>query len=344
MPVEQPLMRALAGARVDPPPIWIMRQAGRYLPEYRAVRDKAGDFLSLCFTPELAAEVTLQPIRRFGFDAAIIFADILLVPYALGSELRFETGTGPILSRIESRSDVQSLRRAGSIGETLAPVSEALRLVRQELPRETTLLGFAGSPWTVATYMIAGRGTLNQAPALFFMRKHSAVFSELIDRITEATIVYLSEQIGAGAEAIKLFDTWCGVLEGDEFQKYSIEPTTRIVNDLKKIHPDVPIIAFPRKAGRRLPLYAKSVAADCIAIDSSMPSRHAHELLPPSLCVQGNLDPALLATDDPELTTRTLEILENFADRPHIFNLGHGITPDAKVERVDQLLEVLRSG
>ena len=243
------LMRALAGETQDIPPIWMMRQAGRYLPEYRATRAQAGDFLSLCYNSELAAEVTLQPIRRYGFDAAILFADILLVPQALGADLWFVTGEGPRLSTITTDADFAKIKPASDIHEHLNPVYETVRILASELPKETTLIGFAGAPWTVATYMIAGRGTPDQAPAHALKAENRALFEALLSRITEATIEYLSCQIDAGAEVVKLFDSWAGSLKGPDFEKYALEPAKQIIAALKARHPDTPIIAFPREAG-----------------------------------------------------------------------------------------------
>jgi uroporphyrinogen decarboxylase len=251
MPQTKTILRALAGETLAVPPVWMMRQAGRYLPEYRATREKAGDFLSLCYTPELAAEVTLQPIRRFGFDAAILFADILLVPQALGADLWFVTGEGPRLSPITGPAGVGALKPAEAIHETLAPVYETLRILARALPRDTALIGFAGAPWTVATYMVAGRGTPDQAPAHAMKNSERAAFTALIERITEATILYLSAQIEAGAEVVKLFDSWAGSLRGRDFDDFALAPAARIIAALKARHPGVPVIAFPREAGLR---------------------------------------------------------------------------------------------
>ena len=246
---ERPLMRALAGEALPVPPVWLMRQAGRYLPEYRATRAKAGSFLDLCYTPELAAEVTLQPIRRFGFDAAILFADILLVPHALGAELGFVEGEGPRLSTVTTAADLARLRPAEAVHETLAPVYETVRLVRAALPPEVPLIGFAGAPWTVATYMVAGRGTPDQAPARALIYREPATFDALIERITEATVAYLLAQVEAGAEVVKLFDSWAGSLPGPLFARYAVEPARRIAAAVRAAHPGVPVIGFPRGAG-----------------------------------------------------------------------------------------------
>ncbi|MCY4007507.1 MAG: uroporphyrinogen decarboxylase [Rhodobacteraceae bacterium] len=337
------LLRVLKGERTDPPPVWIMRQAGRYLPEYRELRQQAGDFLTLCYTPEMAAEVTLQPIRRFGFDAAIIFADILLVPHALGSDLTFETGTGPLLSPIADPRDVDALRTADSVHEKLAPVGEALRIVRSALPPETTLIGFAGAPWTVATYMIAGRAVPGQIPAHEFLRRQPEAFRRLINLLTEATIEYLSDQIAAGAETIKIFDSWAGSLTGPEFQLYVTDPTQTIVRAIRKRHPGVPIIAFPRAAGDALPAFVADARPDCVALDQSVNPTWIADNLDQQICVQGNLDPALLESGGDELIAAVESVLNGFAGRPHIFNLGHGINPAAQIGNVEKLLETVRS-
>ncbi|MCY3878667.1 MAG: uroporphyrinogen decarboxylase [Rhodobacteraceae bacterium] len=342
MPAEKPLLRVLSGERVNPPPIWIMRQAGRYLPEYRSVRRQAGDFLSLCFSPELAAEVTIQPVRRFGFDAAILFADILLLPYALGSSLSFEEGSGPRLSRISNRRDVDALRGAEAVHQTLAPVSATLRLVKPRLPGGTALIGFAGSPWTVATYMIAGRGIPGQAPALRFMREQRVAFDQLITLLTRATIEYLSDQINAGAEVVKLFDSWAGSLGGADFEDYVCKPNARIVSELNHRHPGTPIIAFPRQAGAQLGTFEAVAGADCIALDPSVRPAEANAGLGARVCVQGNLDPELLIGDGAGLAEAATSILDGFAGRPHIFNLGHGITPEAQIENVERLVRIVR--
>jgi uroporphyrinogen decarboxylase len=243
---DKTILRALAGERQETPPIWMMRQAGRYLPEYRATRAEAGDFLSLCYNSELAAEVTLQPIRRYGFDAAILFADILLLPQALGVDLWFETGEGPRMSTTTTADELAGLRATADIHETLNPIYETVRILSRELPRETTLIGFAGAPWTVATYMIAGRGTKDQGPAHALKAENRAVFEGILDRLTEATIEYLSKQIEAGAEVVKLFDSWAGSLKGDDFVKYALKPAAKITQALKQRHPGIRVIAFPR--------------------------------------------------------------------------------------------------
>ncbi|PPB80503.1 uroporphyrinogen decarboxylase [Albidovulum inexpectatum] len=338
------ILRALAGEKQAVPPIWMMRQAGRYLPEYRATRAQAGDFLSLCYSPELAAEVTLQPIRRYGFDAAILFADILLVPQALGADLWFETGEGPRLSTITTAAELARLKRPQDIHEHLAPVYETVRILARELPPEVTLIGFAGAPWTVATYMVAGRGTPDQGPAHRLMREDRATFSSLIDRITDATIEYLSAQVEAGAEVVKLFDSWAGSLAGPDFDEFALQPARRIIAELKQRHPGLPIIAFPRGAGDRYVGFARATGADCVALDQSVDADWAARHVQRDGCVQGNLDPSLLVTGGERLVEETRRIVRAFSGGPHIFNLGHGITPDADPENVRLMIETVRQG
>lgn len=337
------LLRALAGETLPTPPIWMMRQAGRYLPEYRATRAQAGDFLSLCYNPELAAEVTLQPIRRFGFDAAILFADILLVPQALGADLWFVTGEGPRLSTVTDAAGLARLRPADQIDERLSPVYETLRILSRELPRETALIGFAGAPWTVATYMIAGRGTKDQGPAHRLKDRDRATFAALIDLITEATIHYLSRQIDAGAEVVKLFDSWAGSLQGGDFDDFALAPARRIVAALKARHPGVPVIAFPREAGPRYVGFGPATGADCVALDNSVDAEWAAAHVQTEGCVQGNLDPRHMVTGGPELVREAQRITRALRGGPHVFNLGHGITPDADPDNVARMIEAVRS-
>lgn len=336
------ILRALSGEVLPTPPIWMMRQAGRYLPEYRATRAKAGDFLSLCYTPELAAEVTLQPIRRYGFDAAILFADILLICQALGADLWFETGEGPRLSTVTTESDFAALKPVSAIHETLSPVYETVRILSRELPHETTLIGFAGAPWTVATYMIAGRGTPDQGPAHALKAGDRALFARLIDLITEATVEYLSMQVQAGAEVIKLFDSWAGSLKGADFTDFAVKPAQRIIAALKARHPGLPVIAFPREAGQGYVGFARATGADCVALDNSVSAEWAAEEVQRDGCVQGNLAPHHMVTGGPAMDAEIRRIVAAFGKGPHIFNLGHGITPDANPDHVARMIEVVR--
>jgi uroporphyrinogen decarboxylase len=336
------ILRALNGEVLPTPPVWMMRQAGRYLPEYMATRAQAGDFLSLCYNPDLATEVTLQPIRRYGFDAAILFADILLVPQALGADLWCVTGEGPRLSTVTSAEDMANLGPACDIHETLSPIYQTVKNLSSCLPAETTLIGFAGAPWTVATYMIAGRGTPDQGPAHALMRDNVEVFDALMDRITKATILYLAEQIKAGAEVVKIFDSWAGSLSEEAFDRYCIAPHVEIVTALKAEFPDTPIIGFPRGAGDKYTDYVDQVDVSCVAVDTQVSSTWAAENLQPKMCVQGNLDQTLLVSGGDKLVQETKRVVDAFKGGPHIFNLGHGITPDASPDHVSQMIEAIR--
>lgn len=341
---KKTILRALAGETLPTPPIWMMRQAGRYLPEYRATREQAGDFLSLCYNPELAAEVTLQPIRRFGFDAAILFADILLLPQALGPRLWFEAGEGPRMETTTTAAQVAALKPTQAIHDTLSPVYETVRILSRELPRETTLIGFAGAPWTVATYMTAGRGTPDQAPAHALKDQDRATFTALIDRITEATVEYLSAQVQAGAEVVKLFDSWAGSLKGQDFEDFAVAPAARIIAELKSRHPGLPVIAFPREAGNGYIGFARKTGADCVAIDNSVTPEWAAENVQKDGCVQGNLAPHHMVTGGQDLIDATRRVVNAFRHGPHIFNLGHGITPDASPDNVQLMIDTVRAG
>jgi len=343
MSKDKTILRALAGERQETPPIWMMRQAGRYLPEYRATRAEAGDFLSLCYNSDLAAEVTLQPIRRYGFDAAILFADILLLPQALGVDLWFETGEGPRMSTTTTADELAGLRATADIHETLNPIYETVRILSRELPRETTLIGFAGAPWTVATYMIAGRGTKDQGPAHALKAENRAVFEGILERLTETTIEYLSKQIEAGAEVVKLFDSWAGSLKGEDFVNYALKPAAKITQALKQRHPGIPVIAFPREAGDGYIGFAKATGADCIAIDNSVSAEWVAQNVQPDSCVQGNLASAHMVTGGDDLIQETKRIVNALKGGPHIFNLGHGITPDANPDNVQIMIDTVRN-
>ncbi|MGC3938848.1 uroporphyrinogen decarboxylase [Roseobacter sp. EG26] len=338
------ILRALAGETLATPPIWMMRQAGRYLPEYRATRAQAGDFLSLCYNSELAAEVTLQPIRRYGFDAAILFADILLLPQALGADLWFVTGEGPRLSTIQTQADFDRLGPVADIHETLGPIYETVRILRRELPQDTTLIGFAGAPWTVATYMIAGRGTPDQGPAHALMQENTPLFEALLDRITAGTIDYLAAQIEAGAEVVKIFDSWAGSLKGDAFQKYALKPAKEITAALKARYPQIPVIGFPREAGDNYIGFAKETGVDCVALDNSISADWAAQHVQVDGCVQGNLASSHMVTGGQALIDDTRAIVKAFSNGPHIFNLGHGITPDADPDNVQRMIDAVRAG
>ncbi len=336
------ILRALAGETLPTPPIWMMRQAGRYLPEYRATRAQAGDFLSLCYNSELAAEVTLQPIRRYGFDAAILFADILLLPQALGADLWFVTGEGPRLSTITTQAEFDKLGKGEMIHDTLNPIYETMRILRRELPEETTLIGFAGAPWTVATYMIAGRGTPDQGPAHALKEENRALFEAILERLTESTIDYLSAQIDAGAEVVKIFDSWAGSLKGDDFERYAKYPAKVIIEEIKRRHPGIPVIAFPRQAGDGYIGFHSATGADCVAVDDSVTPEWVAEHVQPGGCVQGNLASRHMVTGGQELVDETRKVVEALKNGPHIFNLGHGITPDADPENVQLMIDTVR--
>lgn len=321
------------------PPIWLMRQAGRYLPEYRAVREQAGGFLELCYNPDLAAEVTLQPIRRFGFDAAILFADILLIPDALGQKLWFETGEGP---RLTPTDDAGSLKAPSEIHDKLAPVYETVSRVRAALPDDVALIGFAGAPWTVLSYMIAGRGTPDQGPAHALMRESPEAFRALLDRVTEATIEYLGRQIEAGAEAVKLFDSWAGSLSDPWFDLASVEPCRRITAALKTRWPDVPVIGFPRGAGARAERFVRETRVDGVAIGQDADRAWARDVLQKLATVQGNLDPALMIEGGAVMEREATALIETLGGGPFIFNLGHGITPEADPRAVERLVRLVK--
>ena len=336
------ILRALAGEKLPTPPIWMMRQAGRYLPEYRATRAQAGDFLSLCYNSELAAEVTLQPIRRYGFDAAILFADILLLPQALGVDLWFETGEGPRMTTVTTPSELKALKPIDQIDEVLNPVYETVKILSRELPKETTLIGFAGAPWTVATYMIAGRGTPDQGPAHALKAADRATFAALIDLLTDATIEYLSKQVVAGAEVVKIFDSWAGSLQGQDFYDFAVEPARRITAALKNRYPDLPVIAFPRGAGERYEGLHEKIGADCIALDDGVSPEWAAAHVQTGGCVQGNLASRHMVTGGNDLIRETRKVVDALSNGPHIFNLGHGITPDASPDNVQLMIDTVR--
>ncbi len=334
------LLRVLDGETVFPPPIWLMRQAGRYLPEYRATRTKAPNFLDLCYTPDLAVEVTMQPIRRYGFDASILFSDILVIPDALDRNVRFVAGEGPQMDPIDVKG-IEKLQADGFL-EHLAPVFETVRRLRAELPSETTLLGFCGAPWTVATYMIAGHGTPDQAPARLFAYEHEASFMKLLDLLADMSAEYLIAQIDAGADAVQIFDSWAGVLGETEFEKFAIRPVKRIIDQVRAQRPNAKIIAFAKGAGILLRNYRKAVGSDGIGLDWSVPLSFAKELQKDG-AVQGNLDPMLMIAGGKALDDGIDRIMETLSDGPLIFNLGHGITPQADPENVTRLIERVRN-
>lgn len=336
-----PLLETLLG-RIQPrPPLWLMRQAGRYLPEYRALRAEKGGFLELVYDREAAAEVTLQPIRRFGFDGAILFSDILIVPHALGQDLAFLAGEGPKLTPALATARLTELTPRP---ERLAPIYETVRLVRAALDPRVTLLGFAGSPWTVATYMVAGEGSRDQHVTRLHAYRDPAAFGAIIERIVDMTVDYLSGQVEAGAEAVQLFDSWAGSLAPAEFERWVIAPNAAIVAGFKARHPLVPVIGFPKGIGAKLGVYARETGVDAVGLDETIDPVWASRELPEGMPVQGNLDPLLLESGSPELESRARTILDAFAGRPHIFNLGHGIGQHTPIAHVERLLKVVRGG
>jgi len=335
----KPLLAVLQGERQDRPPVWLMRQAGRYLPEYRALRAEKGGFLELVNDSDAAAEVTLQPIRRFGFDGAILFSDILVVPHAMGQDLWFEEGEGP---RLAPKLVDQTLAGLQTAPERLEPVYQTCRRVAAQLGDATTFLGFAGSPWTVATYMIAGQGSREQAEARRYAYRDPAAFQTIIDAIIDITVDYLSGQIEAGVEAVQLFDSWAGSLSPAQFERWVIAPNAAIVAALKTRHPETPVIGFPKGAGGKLPVYAREIGIDALGLDETVDPEWAHLSLPPDLPVQGNLDPLALIAGGAALAGAVERILTAFPDRPHIFNLGHGILPDTPIANVEALLQQVR--
>ena len=342
MKVRKPLLAALAGERLATPPVWLMRQAGRYLPEYRELRTKAPTFLDFCYDPALAVEATLQPIRRFGFDAAILFSDILVLPDALGQRVGFETGDGPRLDPIRDAEGLAKLKLEPDWSR-LAPVFEALDRLKTALPEEVAQIGFCGAPWTVASYMIAGRGTPDQAPARLFAYRNRDLFQALIDRLVEASAEYLVRQLAAGAEAVQIFDSWAGVLPPAEFERWCVAPIAAISAKVRAKAPDAPIIAFPRGAGTQLAKFASLADIDAIGLDTAVEPKAAVAALPGRLALQGNLDPLALVAGGPRLDHEVDRVLEGFAPRAHIFNLGHGVLPDTPVSHVARLVARLRA-
>ncbi len=336
------LLRALAGETLLSPPVWLMRQAGRYLPEYRQTRETAGGFLDLCYTPERAAEVTHQPLQRYGFDAAILFSDILVIPDALGQRVAFREGEGPALTPIRSAKDLDALS-VSSLHAHLAPVYKTLGILSETLPSTTALIGFSGAPWTVATYMIEGGGSKDFSHAKRLMWDSPETFSRLIDLLVEATGLYLARQIESGAEVIQIFDTWAGALPETEFRRWVIEPTRRLVESLRSRYPNVPIIGFPRGAGVLYRAYVEETGVNGVSLDSSVPLEWAASTLQTKCTVQGNLDPILLVSGGEALDVATDRILKALGRGPFIFNLGHGIIPPTPPENVARLVERVRA-
>lgn len=334
-----PLLKTLQGSTQEIPPIWLMRQAGRYLPEYRELRAEKGGFLNLVYDSDAAAEITVQPIKRFGFDGAILFSDILIVPHAMGQGLEFLAGEGPKLSPTLLEAKLNDFT---SSYDRFDPIYETVRKTRSMISDQVTMLGFAGSPWTVATYMIAGQGSKDQGPARLLAYRDPERFQAICDAIVEVSITYLHGQIDAGAEAVQLFDSWAGSLAPDEFERWVIAPNAKITAAIKQSHPDTPVIGFPKGAGAKLPAYANETGVDAIGLDESLDPAWAHSVLPEGMPVQGNFDPLLLEAGGPALPKRVKAVIEAFEGRPHVFNLGHGIGQFTPIEHVEQLLRAVR--
>ncbi len=338
---SKPILRALAGETLTPPPIWLMRQAGRYLPEYRLVRERAGGFLDLCYDPALAAEVTLQPITRFGFDAAILFSDILIVPHALGCEVSFDEGHGPRLEPMRGTADIARL--SDSIGDRAAPIFETVARVCDALPSGTALIGFAGAPWTVATYMVEGGASRDFTATKLWAFNDPDGFQRLIDKLITATGDYLIAQVAAGAEVLQLFDSWAGALPESGFERWCIAPTRDLVRRLKAACPDVPIIGFPRGAGPMMARYAAATGVDAVSLDSAMPAAWAVDELQARLTLQGNLDPLYLVAGGRAMTEAATAVLDALGHGPLIFNLGHGVVPQTPPAHVAALVAAVRA-
>ena len=338
---NKPLLSVLRGERRDPPPMWLMRQAGRYLPEYRELRAGKGGFLELVYDPAAAAEVTVQPLRRFAFDGAILFSDILIVPHAIGQDLWFETGEGPRLSPRLAEARIRDLKPAM---ERLEPIYETVRQVKPQLPETTTFLGFAGSPWTVATYMIAGQGSREQAEARTLGYSDSGKIDAILDLVAQVTVDYLSGQVAAGVDAVQLFDSWSGSLSPSQFERFVIARTAWIVAQFRKRHPHVPVIGFPKGAGGKLGAYARETGVDAIGLDETVDPAWADRELPAGLPVQGNLDPLALLAGGAPMREAVARILDALGSRPHIFNLGHGISKETPIAHVEELAQLVRAG
>ena len=340
---QKPFLTALAGQSVSPPPVWLMRQAGRYLPEYRASRKEAGSFLDLCYTPDFAVEVTLQPLRRYGFDAAILFSDILVVPHGLGQKLWFVEGEGPKLEALTGEADLEALSLP-RMEEALQPVYQAVAGIKAAIPSSTALIGFAGAPWTVASYMLEGGSSKDFATGKSWAYGTPERFQRLIDLLVEATAQHLSRQIVAGAEAVQIFDSWAGVWPERHFRRWCLEPMKAITAKVKAAHPEIPVILFPRGAGLLYEAVAKEAGCDAVSLDTTVPLGWAAETLQPHVCVQGNLDPLQLMAGGAEFDRAVDEIVGALSGGPFVFNLGHGILPKTPPEHVSQLVDRLRGG
>ncbi|MDE3060001.1 MAG: uroporphyrinogen decarboxylase [Pseudomonadota bacterium] len=336
------LIRSLQGKKQERIPFWFMRQAGRYLPEYRELRSRAKNFLDFCYTPAMAAEATLQPIRRFGMSGAIIFSDILVVPDALGANVNFQEGKGPVLTPVKTHEELDRLS-FDRFGERLSPVYEALRLTRASLPQETALIGFVGAPWTIACYMVQGISDKNFHGVREKASADAKFFSSLIALLTEAVTRHAVAQIQSGAQVIQIFDSWAGVLNEEEFRRWCIEPAKRIVAGIRNVHPAVPVIGFPRMAGKLYGEYAKATGVNAVSVDQSLPPQEAREQLAELCVIQGNLDPELLCGDKNRMLAQAEKIIVTFGDKSFVFNLGHGILPQTSIENVEALSRFLKA-
>lgn len=339
--MDQIFIENLHGLKTDNIPVWMMRQAGRYLPEYMEVRAKAGDFLSLCYNPKLASEVTIQPLKRFDLDAAIIFSDILVIPHALGQKVWFETGEGPKLDPIKSISELPEFNEDNFL-KFLSPVFEALEITRDKLPNDKSLIGFAGAPWTLACYMINGQGSRDYQNVRIFAQQKPQEFKNILNLLVKAITVYLIQKIKNGANAIQIFDSWSGVLSSQEFDDYVIDPTMKIIQGVKLAYPDVPIIGFPRGAGYNYDRYIKQTGINCVSCDQGLPLLKMKEFQN-TLCVQGNLDNILLLTGGNGMVEQTIKICEELKNKPFIFNLGHGVIKETEIKNVELLIETIRN-
>ncbi len=341
--MKKKFLQALDGQTVTPPPFWLMRQAGRYLPEYMKTRAKSKNFLNFCYSPDLAVEVTLQPLRRYGMDAAILFSDILVIPDALGQKVEFKTGEGPILEPITNEAGLEKLdTKLDGFHQHLAPVYEILRRLSKEIPPETALIGFAGAPWTVATYMVEGKGSKNYEIIRGIAIGDPVFFRRLIDLLVDATSSYLIEQVRNGAEALQLFDSWAGVLAENEFRRWVIEPNAEIVRRVKKVHPQVKIIGFPRGAGPMYVDFVKETGVDGVSVDQTVPLEWVRDNIQPHVTVQGNMDNLLLVAGGEAMDAEARRIINVLGAGPFIFNLGHGIVPHTPPENVSRLAEIIQ--
>ena len=335
-------LECINGRPVNRPPIWFMRQAGRYLSEYRSTRKRAGSFLDLCYNSELATEVTLQPIDRFGFDAAILFADILLILDALGVKVQFIEGQGPLLDPVKNKKDIQRISNLGQIHEKLFPVYETVKKLKKQLPKDIPLIGFAGAPWTLATYLINGKGEQGSLTAKKFLIENNEEFEEIMNLLTDATIEYLIMQIKSGADVIKIFDSWAGALNADMVLRYSLSPIKKIVSEIKKKYPNIPFIVFPRSVNTIYSNFSKEECFDVLAVDQFLDRKWIANEIQPKKIIQGNLDPIFLTQSTKVLSRELKKVTEDFKTYPYVFNLGHGITPDAKVENVELVVNYIK--